>query len=210
MWFFVPALLIGVYGCYRRFDWQRPEKFFIIALVVLNILVMVLLYRKYDYMSRRHTMPLVVFTIFYVSAGLQAMGVWLQGKLSKDAEKPSKIKTSETTCFFVLLAIGIFICIPKLLAPIRTTKRNFRDVAQWLAAHTDTKDIIAVPDIRISFYAQRKGLVCEAGKIPKRALYIVREFKAGEAIFLGQLENVEHEYVDQANGNRVIIYRRRL
>lgn len=210
MWFFVPALLLGIYGRFRKCDWQRPEKFFIIALVVLNVPLMVLLYRKYDYMSRRHTLPLVIFTIFYASAGLQAMGAWLHDKLSKEVEKPSKIKTSEATWFLVLLAIGIFICVPKLLTPTRTTKRSFRDVAQWLAAHTDTKDIIAVPDIRISFYAQRKGLICEAGQIPKKAQYIVREFKAGEAIFLGQLEKVEHEYVDQANGNRVIIYRRRL
>ena len=207
MWFFVPALLLGIYGHFRKCDWYRPEKFFIMALVVLNIPLMVVLYCKYDYMSRRHTMPLVIFTIFYASAGLQAMGAWLQGKLSKEVEKPSKIKTNETTWFLVLLAIGISVCIPKLLTPIHTTKQRFRDVAQWLATHTDTKDIVAVPDIRISFYAQRKGVICKAGQVPKKAQYIVREFKAGEAIFLGQLDNIEHEYVDQANGNRVIIYR---
>jgi 4-amino-4-deoxy-L-arabinose transferase-like glycosyltransferase len=208
MWFFVPALLLGIYGNFRKCDWYRPEKFFIIALVVLNVPLMVLLYCKYGYMSGRHTFPLVIFTIFYASAGLQAMGAWLQNKLSKDVEKPSKIKTSETTWFLVLLAIGIFICIPKLLTPIRTAKQSFRDVAQWLAAHTDMKDKIAVPDIRISFYAQRKGLICRAGRIPKRAQYIVREFKAGEAILPGQLDKVEHEYVDQVNGNRVVIYRK--
>jgi hypothetical protein len=208
MWFFLPALLLGIYGRFRKCDWRRPEKFFRIALVVLNIALMVQLYRKYDYMSKRHTMPLVVFTIFYVSVGLQAMGAWLQGKLSKDVEKPSKIKTNETNWFLVLLVIGISICVPKLLTPTRTTKQSFRDAAQWLATHTGTKDIVAVPDIRISFYAQRKGLRCRTGQIPKEAQYIVREFKAGEAIFLGQLEKVEHEYVDQANKNRVIIYRK--
>jgi len=208
MWFFVPALLLGVYGHFRKCDWYRPENFFIIALVVLNIPLMVLLYCKYDYMSRRHTLPLVIFTIFYASAGLQAMGAWLQGKLSKEVEKPSKRKTNETTWFLVLLAIGISICIPKLLTPIRTAKKSFREVARWLAVHTSTNDIVAVSDIRISFYAQRKGLICENGQIPKKAQYIVREFKTGEAIFLGQLDKVEHEYVDQANGNRVVIYRK--
>ena len=208
MWFFVPALLIGIYGRFRRCDWHRPEKFFIIALVVLNVPLMVLLYCKYDYMSRRHTMPLVIFTIFYASAGLQAMGTWLHDKLSKEVEKPSKVKTSEATWFLVLLAIGIFICIPKLLTPIRATKQSFRDVAQWLATHTGEKDIVGVPDIRISFYAQRKGVICKAGQVPKKTHYIVREFKGGEAILPGQLDNIEHEYVDQANGNRVVIYRK--
>jgi 4-amino-4-deoxy-L-arabinose transferase-like glycosyltransferase len=208
MWFFVPALLLGIYGRFRKCEWQRPEKFFIIALVALNVPLMVLLYRKYDYISRRHTLPLVIFTIFCASAGLQAMGAWLQNKLSKDVEKPPKIKTSETTWFLVLLAIGIFICIPKLLTPIRTTKQRFRDAAQWLATHTDARDIIAVTDIRISFYAQRRGIICENGQIPQRAQYIVREFKASEAILPGQSDKVEHEYVDQTNGNRVVIYRK--
>ncbi|UCC21587.1 MAG: hypothetical protein JSW23_07150, partial [Planctomycetota bacterium] len=186
------------------------EKFFIIALVVLNVPLMVLLYCKYDYMSRRHTLPLVIFTIFYASAGLQAMGAWLQGKFSKEVEKPSKAKTGETTWFLALLAIGISICIPRLLTPIRSAKKSFREVAQWLATHTGEKDIVAVPDIRISFYAQRKGVICKAGQVPKKAHYIVREFKSDEAILPGQLDNIEHEYVDQADKNRIIIYRRRL
>jgi hypothetical protein len=208
MWFFAPALLLGIYGHFGKRGWHRPEKFFIITLVVLNVPLMVLLYCKYDYMSRRHTMPLVIFTIFYVSAGLQVIGGWLQGRLSKEVGKPSKTKTSETTWFLVLLAIGISVCIPKLLTPIRTTKQRFRDVAQWLATHTGTKDIVAVPDIRISFYAQRKGIICENGQIPQRAHYIVREFKSSEPIFAEPLNKVEHEYVDQANGNRVVIYRK--
>lgn len=210
MWFFVPALVLGVYTCYRRCDWHRSEEFFIIALVVLNVPLMVLLYCKYDYMSRRHTLPLVIFTIFYASAGLGAMGAWLQGKFSKGVEKSSKAKTSGTTWFLVLLAVGFSICVPKLLTPIRTTKQSIREVAQWLATHTDAKDIIVVPDIRISFYAQRKGVICKAGQIPKKAHYIVRELKGGEAILPGQLDNIEHEYVDQTNAKRIIIYRSRL
>lgn len=208
MWFFVPALLLGVYRDFRKFDWYRPEKFFIIALVLLNIPLMVLLYCKYDYMSRRHTMPLVIFTIFYVSAGLQVMGTWLQGRHSKDAGKISRMKTSEKTYFFVLLVMGILICIPKLFTPIRTAKKGFRDAAQWLTMHTDTQDIVAVPDIRITFYARRKGLVCKTGQIPKKAQYIVREFKTSEPILSGQLEKVEHEYVDHVNESKVVIYRK--
>ncbi len=210
MWFFVPALLIGICGHFRKCDWYKAEKFFIIALVVLNVPLMVLLYCKYGYMSRRHTLPLVIFTVFYASAGLKAMGGWLQGRLSKAVKEPAKIKTQGMTCFLVLLGIGISMCIPKLFTPIRTAKKSFRDIAQWLAAHTDTKDVIAVPDIRISFYAQRKGLICKAGQVPQRAHYIVKEFKDSEVISPGQSDSIEYEYLDQANSKRIVIYRSRL
>jgi hypothetical protein len=210
MWFFVPPLLLGIYKHFRKCDWYKPEKFFIIALVVLNVPLIVLLYCKYSYMSRRHTLPLVIFTIFYASAGIRAMGAWLQGTLSKEAAKPSKAKTKGMTWFLVLLAVGISVCVPKLFTPIRTARKSFRDVAQWLAANTDTKDIIAVPDIRISFYAQRKGLICKAGQVPKKAHYIVKEFEDSKATSLAKLGNIEYEYVDQANAKRIIVYRSRL
>ncbi|MFZ0034866.1 MAG: glycosyltransferase family 39 protein, partial [Sedimentisphaerales bacterium] len=66
MWFFVPALLIGMYKCLGKRNWREPERFFVITLIALNILIMTWLYCKHGYMSRRHTLPLVIFTIFYV------------------------------------------------------------------------------------------------------------------------------------------------
>ena len=73
--------------------------------------------------------------------------------------------------------IGIVICVPKLLRPIRIEKQGYRAAAQWLNANTDNAKIVAVPDKRISFYAQRQGLVYKSGNIPANVVYIVRTLK---------------------------------
>lgn len=210
MWFFVPALLIGTYKYFRKQNWREPEKFFITALIALNIPLMIWLYCKHGYISGRHILPLVVFTIFYAPTGLQVLASWLQGKFSKETEQSSVMKSDSRFWFLVLFVIGISVCIPKLLTPVRTKKQSLRDAAQWLAKHTDEKDIIAVPDMRISFYAQRKGLEYKAGQIPEKAQYIVRIFKKenDEAALSKQLGKVEYRYVDKGNDKaRVVIYR---
>ncbi|MDD5327116.1 MAG: glycosyltransferase family 39 protein [Phycisphaerae bacterium] len=166
MWFFVPALLIGAYEYFRKRDWREPENFLVIALIALNVLIMILLYCKFGYMSRRHTLTLVVFTIFYVPIGLDAMASWLDERFSK--------KTNTNFWFMVLLIIGIAICGPKLLSPVRAEKQNYRDAARWLAENTDEKDIIAVPDGRISFYSGRRGIVHNDRAVPKEAQYLVK------------------------------------
>ncbi|MCK4792681.1 MAG: hypothetical protein KAV87_53620, partial [Desulfobacteraceae bacterium] len=210
MWFFVPALLIGVYRYFREQSWREPKKFFTTALIALNILLMILLHCNYGYMSRRHTLTLVVFTIFYVPAGLQMLASLLQGKFSKKTEQSSAGKANKQFWFLVLLVIGISICIPKLLTPIRAKKQSYRDAAQWLARHTNENDIIAVPDTRISFYSGRKGAQYDGQTVPKEARYIVKLFKS-EKDMLANEEIFQAEKLFSTEGNgkksKVAIYR---
>jgi len=177
MWFFVPALLIGAYKYFRSRDWREPERFFTIALIALNVSVMILLYCKFGYMSRRHTLPLVIFTIFYVPAGLEALASWLNEKFSKAIERLFAVKANADFWFMVLLVIGIAICSPKLLRPIRAEKQSYRDAARWLVENTDEKDIIAVSDSRIGFYSGRRGVEYNGRAIPKEAQYVVKVFE---------------------------------
>jgi hypothetical protein len=120
-------------------------------------------------MSRRHTLPLVIFTIFYVPAGLETLASWLDEKFPN--------KANADFWFMVLLVIGIAICSPKLLRPIRAEKQSYRDAARWLAKNTDEKDIIAVPDIRIGFYSGRRGVEYNGRAVPKEAQYVVKVFE---------------------------------
>lgn len=177
MWVFVPALLIGMYIHLRKRNWSDPEGFFIIALIALNILIMTLLYCKYSYMSRRHTLPLVIFTIFYVPPGLKALASWLDKKLSKTVERFFAIKANTDFWFVVLLVTGISICSPKLLRPIRIEKQSYRDAASWLIENTDEKDIIAVSDVRIAFYSGRRNVRFDGRVIPEAAQYAVQIFE---------------------------------
>jgi hypothetical protein len=229
MWFFVPALLIGAYKYFRRRDWREPEKFFVIAFIVLNVLIMTLLYCKFGYMSRRHTLPLVIFTIFYVPAGMEALASWLDKGLSKiidveqlwvwnllkafDSIMERLFGAKVTTDFFwflVLLVIGIFICSPKLLRPIRIEKQSYRDAAQWLAKNTDEKDIIAVPDIRIGFYSGRRSVEYNGRAVPKEAQYVVKVFERKKNTLAGE-EMLQTKEVFSIEGKgkeaKVVIYR---
>ena len=212
MWFFVPALLIGVYKYFRKRDWREPEKFFVIALIALNVLIMILLYCKFGYMSRRHTLPLVVFTIFYVPIGLEALASWLDEKFSKTMERLFAIKANTNFWFLVLLVIGIAICCPKLLRPIRIEKQSYREAAQWLIKNTDEQDIIAVPDVRIGFYSGRRGVEYDGQTIPKEAQYVVKVFEDEKNTPAGE-EMLQTKEVFSIEGkdkkSKVIIYRQK-
>jgi hypothetical protein len=213
MWFFVPALLIGMYRYFERRSWCEPERFFVTAFIALNVLIMILLYCKFGYMSRRHTLPMIVLTIFYVPVGLKAMASWLHEKFSKTIDRLFAVKVNTGFWFSVLLIIGIFICGPKLLRPIRIEKQSYRDAALWLAKNTDEQDIIAVPDIRISFYSGRSRSIEYDGRaIPKEAQYVVKLFEDEQNTPSGE-EMLQAKEVFSVEGRnkepKIIIYRQK-
>jgi len=210
MWFFVPFLLIGMYKYFGKRNWREPERFFTIALIALNVSVMILLYCKFGYMSRRHTLPLVIFTIFYVPAGLEALASWLNEKFSKAIERLFAVKANADFWFMVLLVIGIAICSPKLLRPIRAEKQSYREAAQWLAKNTNEQDIIAVPDSRIGFYSGRRGVEYNGRAVPKEAQYVVKIFEGKNNTPSGE-EMLRMKEVFSIKGKgkeaKVVIYR---
>jgi len=170
MWFFVPALLIGLHKSFRKVDWNEAKQFFTIVFAVLNIALMIWLYDRGGYMSARHSLPLIVFTIFYIPAGLQACASWLQKRLPMEKRHPN-------FWFFILVSVGIAICIPKLLRPLHEDKLVLRKASQWLAENTDKDDPIAVPDPHISFYSERRSIVYTDQTTPEDAKYIVKVMK---------------------------------
>lgn len=211
MWFFVPALLIGMRKWFKGQKWHESESFFIIALIALNIPVMIWLYCKHGYMSNRHTLPLLIIPILYVPVGLQELAIWLQDRFSKKAEPSAAINHDERFWFLVLLLIGVSICTPKLFRPIRAEKQGYRAAAEWLKANTDSAAIVAVPDKRISFYAERRELVYENENIPEKIDYIVKVFKKqkDEAALMESSGKAEYKYVNKKKrGINVIIYKK--
>lgn len=172
MYFFVPALLIGLYSRFRKQSMAIDiERFFVPFFIVLNVIIMILLYGGYEYMSRRHCLPLVVFLIFYVVVGLEVLSNWLG---SRNAQSSSEAELNSKRWFFILLAIGTAVCLPKLVRPLRIEKRGYRDAAKWLKENTAQEDLIAVPDSRIGFYAERNRIEYADDEIPAKAKYVVR------------------------------------
>jgi hypothetical protein len=84
--------------------------------------------------------------------------------------------------FFILLVVGICVCTPKLLRPLHHDKVFLRATARWLAANTDIADVIAVPDVRIGFYSQRKVILCDGDETPEEARYVVDVPKRGRSV----------------------------
>jgi hypothetical protein len=172
--FFMPALLVGVFSRYRKkSELTAEEKFFVPVFAVFNVVVMVLLYCNYGYVTVRHCMPLVVLTIFYVADGLRIIGDWVGNLVGRWLHKSSLTGSRRLPWFHILLFSGLIICLAKLGPPLRIEKQGYRDAADWLKHNTGESDIIAVPDQRISFYAGRKGSIYVDG-IPKQAAYALK------------------------------------
>jgi hypothetical protein len=159
MYFFMPALLLGIYFYFRKQSTDAEiDMFFVPAFAALNVVMLIALYYSYGYISRRHCLPLVVFTIFYVPIGLEVSAGWLANRFSRS--RPASGKDCRLW-FFILLITGTIICLPKLLRPTGSDKPGFRAAAAWLRANTAQDDLIASQDSRITFYAERKALIYE-------------------------------------------------
>lgn len=172
MYYFTPYLLVGCYYYFRKQAKTLEQTFFAAAFITVNVVM--LWWQSHRFLSRRHTLALVMFTVFYIPVGLYIAANWLSKKVSKNNTSTQK---DRHRWFFILLIIGITICLPKLLRPIRIEKQSYRQVAKWLRENTTGTDIIAVPDKRIAFYAERKGLEYDEN-IPEQANYIIRIIKS--------------------------------
>jgi len=209
MWVFIPALLAGLYCCFRQ-EANYEERFLIAAFILINITAMLLRYCCVQlHISRRWSLPLITFTIFYIPVGLHVVGDWLETKLPMNKQQANTSNKKSGAWFLLLVIVGIAVCIPKLIRPIRIEKQGYRDAAGWLSENTAPEDFVAVPDMRISFYAERKG-VPYSNKIPKKAGYVVRIIKnEDEVLNPGRVVSEEYSvWLDKRRKNKkVIIYK---
>lgn len=195
MYYFIPGLLIGCYYYFRKRAKTLEQTFFAGAFIVVNVAIV--LWQSSPFLSRRHTLALVAFTIFYIPVGFHIIASWLSRRTSKS---DSAMEENIRRWFFILMAVGIGICLPKSVRPMRVDKHGYREAAEWLNKNTTPVDIIAVPDKRIAFYAERKGL--EYGEqVPEQANYIVRIVKS-EDEKPGIGKDIKEEYSTWMNSKK--------
>ncbi|TFG48224.1 MAG: hypothetical protein E4H40_05040 [Candidatus Brocadiia bacterium] len=173
MYLFAVAAIIGIYDYLRRPKWTE-DKIMISLFLFLNILMMLLLYCQYDYLSRRHCFPLSIMLVLFVPAGVDMLACLANKKILKGWVL---VKENSQKMFFVIIFLGMIIGFPKLFRPMGSDKEGYRSVAEWLNKNTVATDIIAVPDVRIAFYAERKGIEYNE-QIPVYADYVVRIVKS--------------------------------
>jgi len=208
MYYFVPALLIGMYYHFRRKP-KSESTFFITAFILLNIAALILRYCCCGpALSKRYILPLIAFTIFFVPVGLQVLGREIDKLLCKTVCRNDRSEEGTRRWFFILLVTGLAICVPKLFRPIRVEKKGYRLVAEWLKENTEKEDIIVVPDKRISFYAERKCIESLGTGFPADAKYVIRELKDQEKP-PAQMTEVWSSYLSKKKKkDKVVIYQK--
>jgi 4-amino-4-deoxy-L-arabinose transferase-like glycosyltransferase len=208
LYYFVPALIFGICARFRkRTQVSDIERFFIPVFVLLNVLMLIMLYDHWGYISGRHCLPLTVLLIFYVPVGAEILAEWLEQRLS--AKRPPNREACRRW-FFILLAIGFVVCTPKLFRPLGADKQGYRDAAEWLRQNSRPQEAVAVPDLRISFYAERKGEMYST-EIPKGTEYVVAivedEGDQRRPTGFGREEFSARVEKRRKNKKRVVIYR---
>ena len=203
MYFFAAFLLVGIYYLFRKDLCRQPLKFFITAFILLNVSVLVLRYVCVGLtLSKRYLLPLTAFTVFFVPAGLQVLGREIDKIVCKNA--PSEERTQRW--FFVLLIIGTAVCIPKLFTPIRIEKKGYRTAIEWLKKNTPEDSVIAVPDPRICFYAERKMLLVKGRLMSPEVNYTVKVHENDDSPMISSDYPIERIFkVDKQKA--LVIYR---
>jgi len=198
VYFFVPFLVTGVWFYYRKLK-SIEQNFYISAFIILNITMLLVQQYHFHFISRRHTLALIAFTIFYIPLGLQIVSEWLAGKFNLNYKQ----------IFYIFIFIGLIICTSKLYRFTTTQKTGYLVVSKWLENNTMKSAIIAVPDPRIFFYAEREGIVYDEKKKKKinSSNYIVKIIKNSEEEANTGLEEIYSVDVTKRKKDKLVIYK---
>ena len=170
--FFVPWLL----GLFWRLRYQaeRTEQVLIVAVVIVNVAL--ILGRHVSFGpgdDRRYALGMIALTIFYVPVGIEVVARWLSRLRPLPRPRWMPHRWPGLSWFHLLVAVGLVACLPRLLLASPGNKVGYRAAAAWLQQNTKPKDVLAVPDVRISFYAQRQGLVYVQHPNARGADYVI-------------------------------------
>jgi hypothetical protein len=205
VYYFAPFLLIGCYYYFRKQTKTLEQTFFAAAFIVVNVAIVLWQQSSRGPLSRRYTLPLVAFTIFYIPVGFYIIARWISKKPFK-----SGLAAEENIrhWFFILMVVGFVICAAKFvrITPLRWEKIGYKETAEWLSKNTAPTNIIATPDKRITFYAEREGLEYDE-QIPEQVDYIVRIVKSeDEKLGFGKDNKEEYStWVDKRKKSRKLV-----
>ena len=157
VFFFVP-LCLGLYHRLRHTAGPY-ERVLVTAVIAVNVALMFVRYVWIEpELSRRYCLGLVALTAYGIGPGLELMARGVRLASDRVFGDRGRGESGERIWFHVLVAVGVAICLPKLLRPLGAGQEGYRATALWLRNHTAVDDVVAVPDTRISFYADRVGL----------------------------------------------------
>ncbi len=207
MVFFLAPWVLGLYGRLRY--WAEPlERVLVLSLMGVNAALVIARHLGFGAGDdRRYSLALVALTVFYIPVGLDILAWWIDLVHALWCPRRMIRILPHAFWFCLLVAGGLMICMPKLLMPMRGDKAGYRAAAAWLRQNTNAGDRIAVPDIRISFYAQRQGLFYVRYPNSRRADYIITMDDGTEGQVPGGWRREYSVMADRRTGKTLVIYR---
>ena len=226
--------LLGI-GLFRRrtVPWRMEEKFLLLLSVLhYGILLLLILnttgWNRNDAMqdhlfSGRHVLPLVLFSIYWVGEGVLALHRWVCGTLNARGWLPRWGDTGRSNAVWaVLLAIMLFITLPKTFRPNRYEKLPEKWAGIWIQSQQEKGGLIFTTLPRVAFYAGKPYEVFDperdrvedvrASMTEKGALYLVVRDKDLNGFSKGVDTLKEHftevMRYEKEGMERVVIYKR--
>ena len=206
----IPVLpwLLGLYWCLRHRD-GRLERALIAAILIVNLGLMLgrQIWLASD-SSRRYAVALISLTIFYLPTGLDILTQFLS-RLHPLRGDPAPGGTEPRSPWFYLLVVGgVILCAPKLIStPLRAEKVGLRLAGEWLRQNTESDSVVAEPDQRIHFYAQRQGLPYKRYPNSRKADYVVEITRGDPRLMLEGWTRVHSVPRGPKDDRTIIIYR---
>lgn len=196
LYYFLPAWLVGC--CQGLVTKGKPHLRFLIAFfALLNIAVLLWQFWNYSTISKRYALPLIAVTSLYIPIGI----VTISQGFSRFFTKPLLgVDTSVRKWFVLFVVVGAVICTPKLLTPLHAGREPYKQLAGWLRNNTAEEGKLLVPDIRISFYAERAGAFYRGIFVPD---YIVRESSDKSPQLSPGYELIHSQLIDEHSALRV-------
>jgi len=175
MYYFVPALLVGVASLRREVP-PSEDKRLLGMFLAGNVAILLLRHCLFGHtLSERYLLPLAAVGAPVIALGIHTMTASLLRALRREVTDRSR-----RVVFIVLVAVGVGICLPKLLRPVRPDKARYITAGRWLAENTPTGCRIAVPDWRIGFYAEREFSHVWGVGFPVDCDYVVKIYAPGQ------------------------------
>ncbi|MBP7053374.1 MAG: glycosyltransferase family 39 protein [Phycisphaerae bacterium] len=200
----VLAVLPWVLGLYRCLRGRTGSLEWVLIASVLIVNLGLMLGRQIWFASgsdRRYAVAVISLTIFVLPMGLDVL-----------AQAISRVRIfrgrSQRFWFGLLIAGSVLLCMPKLLlTPLRSEKVGLRTAGEWLRQNTPSDSVVAEPDHRVSFYAQRCGLLYKRHPDSRKADYVVEIARGDPKQMLAGWTQVYSVPLSSRGDKTVIVYR---
>ena len=172
MYYWMLPLGVGV-AAYWRGKSEPRGRFLLAAFLITYLLMLVARHRFFGAtLSVRYALPLVAVCSGFIGEGLWVGTDWIL----RAAKRSNAGATLRRTIFAVLLVAGLAAMSYKLVQPLHADKAAYVQAAQWLRWNTPPGSLIAVPDTRIGFLADRPMETVEGSGFPRHCRYVVKVY----------------------------------